>query len=93
MRADVAPSSKMAASSYGIDELGSLSTLLGIPSELITELASGSEEVTKVLLKVKDYCDGQGSKEEKWRAELSNLRRARVNAGLTWGHSSCFVRV
>ena len=80
----------MAASSHGVGDLGELSTNLGLPSEEIASLANRSEECTTLLLKMKNYCKGQVSKEEKYRSEIASLRRARVNAGLTLSYSLLF---
>lgn len=59
-----------------------LSVTLNISKEVIAQIASSSEDAATVLRKVKEVLDERASNDEKYRADMANLRRARVNAGL-----------
>ena len=59
-----------------------LSATLNISKEVIAQIASSSEDAATVLRKVKEVLDERASNDEKYRADMANLRRARVNAGL-----------
>ena len=73
----------MAASAIEESEVvTTLSATLNISKEVIAQIASSSEDAATVLRKVKEVLDERASNDEKYRADMANLRRARVNAGL-----------
>ena len=73
----------MAASAIEESEVvTTLSVTLNISKEVIAQIASSSEDAAIVLRKVKEVFDERASSDEKYRADMANLRRARVNAGL-----------
>lgn len=73
----------MAASAIEESEVvTTLSVTLNISKEVIAHIASSSEDAATVLRKVKEVLDERASNDEKYRADMANLRRARVNAGL-----------
>lgn len=73
----------MAASAIEESEVvTTLSVTLNISKEVIAQIASSSEDAATVLRKVKEVLDERASNDEKYRADMANLRRARVNAGL-----------
>ena len=69
------------ATSLGAELEDSLSAALEISKEVITQVASLSEDATTVLRKCNDAFDKHTSQEAKWRSDLATLRRARVNSG------------
>lgn len=72
----------MAASAVEESEVvTTLSVNLGISKEVIAQFASLNEDAASVLLKVKQVLDENSSKDEKYRSDMGNLRRARVDAG------------
>lgn len=78
---------KMAASALEESEVATtLSVTLNISKEVVAQIASSSEDAATVLRKVKEVFDKRASNDEKYRADMANLRRARVNAGL------CFLQ-
>lgn len=77
----------MAASALEESEVATtLSVTLNISKEVVAQIASSSEDAATVLRKVKEVFDKRTSNDEKYRADMANLRRARVNAGL------CFLQ-
>ncbi|CAH3021550.1 unnamed protein product [Porites evermanni] len=71
----------MAASAIEESEVvTTLSVTLNISKEVIAQIASSSEDAATVLRKVKEVFDERASNDEKYRADMANLRRARVNA-------------
>ena len=75
----------MAASAVEESEVvKTLSDSLGIPKDIIAQLASLNEDSATVLLKVKQVFDEHSSKDEKYRSDMGALRRARVDAGLNF---------
>ena len=77
--------SKMAASAVAVEEsevVTALSHSLGISKEILANVASYNEDSASVLGRVKAVFDERASSEEKYRLDMANLRRARVNAGL-----------
>ena len=73
----------MAASAIEESEVvTTLSVTLNISKEVIAQIASSSEDAATALRKVKEVLDERASNDEKYRADMANLRRARVNAGL-----------
>ncbi|KAJ7387616.1 hypothetical protein OS493_000951 [Desmophyllum pertusum] len=71
----------MAASAVEESEVvTTLSVNLGISKEVIAQFASLNEDAASVLLKVKQVLDENSSKDEKYRSDMSTLRRARVDA-------------
>lgn len=77
----------MAASAIEESEVvTTLSVTLNISKEVVAQIASSSEDAATVLRKVKEVFDKRASNDEKYRADMANLRRARVNAGL------CFLQ-
>ena len=73
----------MAASAIEESEVvTTLSVTLNISKDVIAQIASSSEDAATVLRKVKEVLDERASSDEKYRADMANLRRARVNAGL-----------
>ena len=79
---------KMAASAVeGSEVVTTLSVSLGISKEVIAQIASLNEDAATVLRRVKDVFDERSSSDEKYRTDMANLRRARVNAGLSFACS------
>jgi len=73
----------MAASAVEESEVvTSLSVLLGISKEVIAQTVSLNEDAATVLRRAKDVLDERAANDEKYRSDMANLRRARVNAGL-----------
>lgn len=77
--------SKMAASAEVMEEsevVASLSHSLGISKDVLAKIASQNEETASVFSKAKAVFEELASSKEKYRLDMANLRRARVNAGL-----------
>lgn len=75
----------MAASAEATAEgevVTSLSHFLGISKDVLTKIASQNEETASALRKARTVFEELASSEEKYRLDMANLRRARVNAGL-----------
>ena len=73
----------MAASAIEESEVvTTLSVSLNISKDVIAHIASLSEDTAAVLRRVKEVFDERTSSDEKYRLDMANLRRARVNAGL-----------
>lgn len=68
------------------DVVTTLSVSLGISKEIIAQITSLNEGVATVLHRVKDVFDERAACDEKYRSDMANLRRARVNAGLRFSH-------
>ena len=62
----------------------SLSHSLRISKDVLAQIANQSEDAASVLDRVKAVFDEYVSSEEKYRLDMANLRRARVNAGLSF---------
>ena len=71
----------------GSEVVTTLSVSLGISKEVIAQIASLNEDAATVLRRVKDVFDERSSSDEKYRTDMANLRRARVNAGLSFARS------
>ena len=75
----------MAASAVEESEVTTtLSVSLGLSKEVIAQIASLNEDAATLLRRVKEIFDERSSNDEKYRLDMANLRRARVNAGLSF---------
>lgn len=74
----------MAASNVeleGEDDFQVLSLHFGIPKETLIRISESSENADNLVKRSVLYLKEQSKKDQKWRTEMTSLRRARVNAG------------
>lgn len=64
------------------DDCSVVSLNLDIPKETVIKIAESSEDASRFVKKVRESLKKQVEKEAKWRSEMTDLRRARINAGL-----------
>ncbi|XP_074635323.1 nucleoprotein TPR-like isoform X3 [Acropora palmata] len=79
----------MAASAEATAEgevVTSLSHFLGISKDVLIKIASQNEETASALKKARTVFEELASSEEKYRLDMANLRRARVNAEQQFSH-------
>lgn len=79
-----APHFKMASSNEveEQDDCSVISLNLSIPRENLIEIVESSEDGRNFVKKVRESLQKQTEKEAKWRSDMTDLRRARINAGL-----------
>ena len=63
------------------DDFQVLSLHFGIPKETLIRITETSGDADNLVKECGVYLKEQSKKEQKWRTEMTSLRRARVNAG------------